>query len=68
MNAVGGCSAINRQTELTRIMKHTVPNQFLSISGWFLVEIGTLRVNPTIILEQKLLDLLNSVKQTNFKT
>lgn len=55
MNAVGGCSAINRQTELTRIMKHTVPNQFLSISGWFLVEIGTLRVNPTINTRTKII-------------
>lgn len=49
-------------------MKHTVPNQSLSISGWFLVAIGTLHVYPPIILEQKLLVLLNSAKQSNFKT
>ncbi|QSE97026.1 hypothetical protein [Fulvivirga lutea] len=46
----------------------TVPNQILSISGWFLIAIGKLHVYPPIILEQKLLVLLNSVKQCNFKT
>ena len=49
-------------------MTQTVPNQILSISGWFLVAIGALHVYPPIILEQKLLVLLISVKQSNFKT
>lgn len=46
----------------------TVPNRMLSISGWFLVAIGTLHIYPSIIVEEKLVVFLNSVKQSNFKT
>lgn len=49
-------------------MTQTVPNRILSISGWFLVAVGTLHVYPSIILEQKFLELLNSLKQLIFKT
>jgi len=39
-------------------MTQTVPNQALSISGWFLVAIGTLHVYPPKLLQDKLERLL----------
>lgn len=35
-------------------MSHTVPNQILSISGWFLVAIGTLHTYPPKFIQDKL--------------
>lgn len=49
-------------------MTQTLPNRILSVSGWFLVAIGTLHIYPPIILEEKLLVFLNAGKQSNFKS
>ncbi len=39
---------------------HTVPNQILSITGWFLVAFGTLHVYPPKFLQNKLESFFNS--------
>ncbi|WGF94032.1 hypothetical protein [Aequorivita marisscotiae] len=41
-------------------MTQTVPNQILSISGWFLVSIGTLHLYPPKFIQDKLESLLTS--------
>ena len=41
-------------------MNQTVPNQILSISGWFLVAIGTLHTYPPKFIQDKLESLLTS--------
>jgi len=41
-------------------MFQTVPNQILSISGWFLVAIGTLHTYPPKLLQDKLESVLSN--------
>lgn len=41
-------------------MTQTVPNQILSISGWFLVAVGTLHTYPPKYIQDKLESLLTS--------
>ncbi|MGQ1947756.1 hypothetical protein ACT3CD_11725 [Geofilum sp. OHC36d9] len=41
-------------------MTETVPNQILSISGWFLVAIGTLHVYPPKFIQDKIENLLTN--------
>ena len=43
-------------------MTQTVPNQILSISGWFLVAIGTLHLYPPKIIQDKFESLILSSK------
>lgn len=46
-------------------MTQTVPNQILSISGWFLVGIGTLHAYPPKGLQDKLEKLFNKALDKN---
>lgn len=47
-------------------MTRTVPNQILSISGWFLVAIGTLHTYPPKFIQDKLERLIS--KQPTLQT
>jgi len=42
-------------------MTQTVPNQILSISGWFLVATGTLHTYPPIFIQEKVERLFSSI-------